>query len=128
MIKQDPRAGRVTTRSRLRDRTARQSVCHPPFLAESRRALRPLRAASGIRGKGLRLLRRVSSRRRGKVAGFRGGGPPLLGERVSAQNRASWVARAFWGRLNSRDRLVSSDIISDSAHKSKLIGRLGRCV
>src|SRR5271168_5135757 len=122
MFKQDTKAGKVTTRSRLRGRMARRPVCRRLFLAGFQRGLRLLRAASGIRGKGPRLLRKASWRRRARVGGFRGGERLLPGERVSVQNLASWAARAFWGRANSRDRPLSSDSIFGSAHKSMLTG------
>src|SRR5580658_7077616 len=114
----------ITIRSRLRDRTARRQVCRRLFSAGFRRGLRLLQAASGIRGKGRRLLRRASWRRQAKAGGFRGGGRLLGDERGSAQNRAFLAARASWEQVNSRDRPVSSEFIFDSAHKSKWSGRL----
>src|SRR6476661_7339427 len=80
------RRSEVTTRSRLRDRTARRRACRRLFSEEFRHGLRLLRVASGTRGKARHLLRKASWHRRERVGGFLDGGRLPRGERGSAQN------------------------------------------
>src|SRR6267378_3088707 len=96
----------------FRARRARRRVFHRPSSAEFRHDLRLLRAASGTRGKAPRLPRIVSWLRPGRVAGFRGGEPPLRDAPGTSQNPASWAALVFLQVLSSRDEpfLVSKHL------------------
>src|SRR4029077_19002530 len=98
---------RVTIRAPARDRTARRPICHRLSSGEFPRALPLLRVASGTHGRARRLLRKVSSRRPRRAAGFPGGERLLRGGRGSAQNLASSVVQVSWEQVNSRDRPVS---------------------
>src|SRR5271163_416160 len=101
--------GSIRIRTRFLGRRVRRKVCRRLFLAGFLPCLRLLPVAFGIRGRGRRLLRKVSWRHRERVAGFRGGGLLLRDGLASAQNRASWglAVRAFLVRVDSPCRPVS---------------------
>src|SRR6266478_5978976 len=85
-------------------RRARPRVFRRLSSAESRRVLRPLRAASGTRGTGLRLPRIVSWLRPARAGGFRGGEPLLPSALGTSRSRASSAAPVFLQALSSRDK------------------------
>src|SRR5216684_1271891 len=93
-------------------RRARRRVFRRLFSAESRRGLRPLRAASGTRGKAPHLPRIISWLRPVQVAGFPGGGPLLRGARGTFQNRASWAAQVFLQALSSLEHFLAASLAS----------------
>src|SRR5439155_18820048 len=106
-LARNERPKHVTIRTPARGRTARPQTCHRLSSEGFPRVPPPLRVASGTRAKARRLLRKASSRRPKKAAGFLIAGRLPQGGRASAQNPAFSAVRAFWEQVNSRDWPVS---------------------
>src|SRR6516164_5728175 len=86
-------------------RTVRPRAFRPPSSEEFPRGLRLLPFASDIRAKVRHPPRKVSLRRRERVAGFRACEQLPPTSRASVQNQAFWVVLVFSVLVDSRDSL-----------------------
>ena len=93
-------------------RTVRPRAFRPPSSEEFPRGLRLLPIASDIRAKARHPPRKVSLRRRERVAGFPACEQLPPTSRASVQNQAFWVVLVFSVLVDSRDSLCSDDSFS----------------